>query len=296
MIPLYLIIFLGWWLQYRKLYTAEVNKFITFITYRIMLPLSIFVKISTSEIAITDQTLFFFGIMLAQLLLFFIIFQKTYRQKGFESLVNSIRGNSIYLGFPIMMQLLPAPILPLGMVLASAISPLTIFGIEVLYKFNRYKRNESKIRRVNFLTNPLIQGLVLGVIFNYFNIWHPLLGEVITQFTRPVMFLSLIIVGANFNTASLKQAKLSLHMAVILLIKIIVVPVMFMVAATQLKFDPGYTAVGIILFSTPGAVTNYVILSELGEASDLTVNCTIIGTALYLLLLPLIGYLVNLSL
>ena len=292
-IPIYTIVFLGWWLQYKGYYNKEVNSFISFITYRIMLPLSIFMKISTSDMVITNQTLLFFGIMFAQLFIFYIFFTKLFQKQGFESFVNSIRGNSIYLGFPVMMQLLPANILPLGMVIASAISPITIFGIEMMYRQN-IRHSGKQMRKASFLKNPLIQGLLLGTIFNYFNIWNPLLGDVISQITKPVMFLSLIIVGANFNTKSLKKAELSIQMIVILLVKLIAMPLIFIATALFLDFDISYTAIGIVLFSTPGAVSNYVILAELDEASDLTVNCTLIGTAIYLVMLPAIGYLVSL--
>lgn len=292
-IPIYTIVFLGWWLQYKGYYNKEVNSFISFITYRIMLPLSIFMKISTSDMEITNQTLLFFSILLVQLFIFYIFFVKLFQKQGFESFVNSIRGNSIYLGFPVMMQLLPAKILPLGMVIASAFSPITIFGIEIVYRLNS-RKNGKQMRKASFIKNPLIQGLVLGVVFNYFNIWNPLLGDLISQITKPVMFLSLIIVGANFNTKSLKMAKLGIQMVVILLVKLIALPVIFMVTARLLNFDISYTAIGLILFSTPGGVSNYVILAELNEASDLTINCTLIGTAIYLVMLPLIGYFVSL--
>ncbi len=295
-VPIYSIVLLGWYLQKSGAYTPEVNKFISFITYRIMLPLSIFMKISTAEMGITRQTILFYSIMFTLLAIFFILYQLFSPKNGFECFVNSVRGNSIYLGFPVMMQLLPAEILPVGMVLASALSPSTIFGIEVFYRFNRHKKVDGTMRKTSFLKNPLIQGLLLGLLFNTFNIWHPLLGDVIGQITKPVMFLSLIIVGANFNSTSLRKAELSGRMILIILSKLLVMPALFWGAATLLNFDPAYTAIGIILFSTPGAVSNYVILSELGEASDLTVNVTIFGTAAFLLLLPILGYLTQIIL
>lgn len=291
--PIYIVVFIGWALRQKKIYTDEVDRFISFITYRLMLPLSIFMKISTADIAITRQTMLYFALMYALMIGYFIIYQLTYKQKGFECLVNTVRGNSIYLGFPVMMQLLPAEILPLGMVIASAVSPLTIFGIEVLYRFNRYKAQSATMRKASFLRNPLVQGLLIGIVFNYFNLWHPFLDSMVTTITKPVMFLSLLIVGANFNTNSLKIKTIGKELIIILTNKIVVLPLLYVSMAYFLHFDVAYTVVGLILFATPGAVSNYVILSELQEGSDLTINATLVGTAIFLVLLPLLGYLVQ---
>ncbi|MFW6030172.1 MAG: AEC family transporter [Halanaerobiales bacterium] len=287
-IPIYVIVLLGWWLKDRKHYTEEVNDFISFITYRILLPLSIFDKIATAEVDINNQTILFYGVMFAQMIVYYFLWTKLDKKQGFEAFVNSVRGNVIYLGFPVMIQILPVEILPLGMVLASALSPMTLFGVEVIYRSKESGANPLKI-----LKNPLVQGLLVGVIFNATGIWHPLLGEVISQATKPLMFLALIIVGANFDISSMKDTEISLRMILVIFNKLILLPIGFTAIAFLLGFEPVYIAIGIILFSSPCAVSNFVLLAELEQVSDLTTNTTIFATAAYLLMLPLIGYLVN---
>jgi hypothetical protein len=288
-IPIYAIVALGWYLRTKKHYTVEVDKFIGFLTYRILLPISIFDKIATAEVGINQQTIQFYGVMLLQLVFFYLLWTKLDKKRGFEAFANSVRGNVIYLGFPVMIQLLPATLLPLGMVFASILSPLTLFSVEMLYRSKEGGANPFQI-----LKNPLVQGLLLGIIFNVSGIWHPLLGQVISQATTPLMFLSLIIVGANFDLSSMKQADISFRMILVIINKIIILPLGFTAFGILLGFDSALVAIGVILFSAPCAVSNFVLLSELDEVSDLSVNATIFSTAVYLLLLPVISVLVNL--
>lgn len=288
-IPIYAIVILGWWLKANGHYTEQVDSFISFITYYILLPISIFDKIATAQVEINQQTVLFYGVMFAQLILFYFLWTKFDKKLGFEAFVNASRGNVIYLGFPVMIQLLPAALLPLGMVLASAMSPMTLFGMEMLYRSKERGANPFLI-----LKNPLVQGLLVGVVFNLTGIWHPLLGELINQITKPLMFLSLIIVGANFDIRSMRNTDISLRMVLVIINKLILLPAGFTLVALLLGFEPAYVAIGIILFSSPSAVSNFVLLAELGEVSDLTTNTTIFATAAYLILLPVVGYLVNL--
>ncbi len=287
-IPIYVIVLLGWWLKNSKHYTSEVNEFISFITYRILLPLSIFDKIATAQVDINRQTLLFYGVMFAQMIVYYFLWAKLDKKRGFEAFVNGVRGNVIYLGFPVMIQILPVEILPLGMVLASALSPMTLFGVEVIYRSKQSGANPLKI-----LKNPLVQGLLVGIIFNITGLWHPLLGEVISQATKPTMFLALIIVGANFDISSMKKAEISLRMILVIINKLILLPIGFTIIAYLLGFELVYIAIGIVLFSAPCAVSNFVLLAELDQVSDLTTNTTIFATAVYLILLPLLGYIVN---
>ncbi len=288
-IPIYAIVALGWYLNTKKHYTKDVDRFIGFLTYRILLPISIFDKIATAEVSFNQQTVLFYGVMFVQLLFYYFLWTKLDKRRGFEAFANSVRGNVIYLGFPVMIQILPAEILPLGMVLASALSPITLFSVEMLYRSKEGGANPLEI-----LKNPLVQGLMLGIIVNISGFWHPLLGQVISQATTPLMFLALIIVGANFDISSMKHADISLRMILVIFNKLILLPIGFTAIAYLLGFEPQFMAIGVILFAAPCAVSNFVLLSELNEVSDLSTNTTIFSTAVYLLILPLIGYVVNL--
>lgn len=285
--PIYLIVALGWWLRENELYTAEVERFMTFLTYRLLLPLSIFAKVSSARLDLTGETALFLSIQLALMVVVFWVYKPLLRNQAFEAFVNTVRGNNIYLGFPVMMQLLPAELLPLGMVLASVLSPVAIFGIEVLHRF---QGSAATGTQHSLWSNPLVRALLLGIPFNLLGLWHPFLNELTGTLTKPLMFLSLLVVGANFSLRAFKQLSISPAMIAVLFGKLVVFPVLFYLAAVAFGFSREYLLVGVILFSTPGAATNYILVREMGYDSKLTINATLLGTAMYLLLLPGLSY------
>ncbi len=289
-IPIYLMIFLGWYLKSTGRYGPDAHKTFSFITYYILMPISIASEIASAEMRLEKGALHFFLIVILQMIVFYFLWTRLDKERGFEAFANSVRGNVIYLGFPIMNMLLPEETLPLGILMASIFSSLTLFIIQLFYSSGKKKLDWRSL-----LANPLILALLTGIFLNFTGLWHPMMSKIASQLTRPMMFMALVTIGSSFDLESLKKTKVNLRLFLTVFTKLIVQPVSFFLIARLINLAPECIGIGLILLAAPPAVSNYVVLEELGEATDLSSNAVIFSTATYLLSLPLIAYLVELN-
>lgn len=289
--PIYTMVLIGMWLYHKGLYTKDVDKFLVFVTYYLLLPLTVFSSVTTTAVPFSKQPAIFLSLYFGLLLFFYLAYRVFYGQNCIEQVINATRGNTVYLGLPVMIHLLPSTLVPVGLVMAIIISSMNIVVVEILHSLESQGRH--KLNLIGLLYNPIIAALLIGIGSNLLGVKSPFLSTTIETLTAPLVFLSLILVGGNFKHQSFLPVKAGSALAGVLISKLFIFPALFFVISLGIDLQLEYVLIGILLFATPPATTNYIVVKNMSLKGDLTIKATIIGTGLYLALLPLLGYIVN---
>lgn len=131
----------------------------------------------------------------------------------------------------------------------------------------------------SILKNPLILGSVAGIALVALEIKLPLIfEETISSISSAATPMALIVLGASFRMSSIKESKRNLIICVIG--RLIVVPGLFLTAATLLGFRgvAFLTLVGV--FSAPCAVSSFTMAQQMNSDYKLAANTVMFTSAL----------------
>ncbi|MDD4844127.1 MAG: AEC family transporter [Anaerotignum sp.] len=169
------------------------------------------------------------------------------------------RGNFMLYGLPFSKALGGAPSLTLATSIMAATLPiLNTMGVFVYAAFaDMGEKPSAKKAFVNALKNPIIWGVILGLLFYILKLPMPnflhTAGNDVAKIATPLAFLFL---GGQFEFRSAK--KNIKELCVGLITKLVIVPVIFLCAAVQLLHLSGTELIPVFIFvSAPTAITNY---------------------------------------
>ena len=221
--------------------------------------------------AIRPKTILFCTIAIlvtyALSLVYAILFVKREDQKGVVT-QGLFRSNFNVVGLPIIAGLAgtsatssAAIIGGLTVVLFNALAVIT------LTIFNGKKLNFGKLL-LSIITNPLIIGSVLGLIFLIFQIKLPAVLEgVVGSMAAVTSPLMLVLLGAFFKFGNVKKHLPQLTATV--LGRLIILPLLVVIPAILLGFRGDDFVTILITFATPAAVASFTMVQQMGGDAEL---------------------------
>lgn len=118
------------------------------------------------------------------------------------------------------------------------------------------------------VTNPLIIGSVVGVVWSFFRIgFHPILAGMLEPLSNLALPLGLMTVGAGLQLRALRGA--SMPFVVAALAKLIGFPLMTLGLALLLGVSGLMLQVAILLAALPTASSSYILARQLGGDAPL---------------------------
>ena len=136
---------------------------------------------------------------------------------------------------------------------------LAVISLEI---FNGRRPNILKIL-LGIVTNPLIIGSVVGVLFLLFHIELPtVLYETVSDISGIATPLAFIILGASFNFGDV--GKYARELSLVLGCKLVIFPVLFLGIALLLGFRDAPLAVLLTVFGAPIAVSSFTMAQQMG--------------------------------
>ncbi len=203
------------------------------------------------------------------------------------------RSNYALYGIPLITALFPGGNVALASLLIAVVIPL--FNVFSVIALSYCGTKNVKIGRVllSILTNPLIIGTVLGMVFSYYSITIPSfldsalisLGSIATPF-------ALFILGASFEfrkiTGFLPQ------LITITLGKLIVIPAIAITLAVLLGFEGVEIACIMAVFGSPVAVSSYTMAEKMGGDADLAASTVVFTSVLSIFTMFLIIWVLRL--
>lgn len=243
-------------------------KQVNSVIFKIFLPLLVFLNIYNTELAESfNSKLLLYAVagVLIQFVLslcLVILVEKENSRRG-VMLQGMFRSNFVLFGIPISTALFGDQAAGLAAILIAVIIPLyNVLAVISLEIFNGRRPNILKIL-LGIVTNPLIIGSVVGVLFLLFHIELPtVLYETVSDISGIATPLAFIILGASFNFGDV--GKYARELSLVLGCKLVFFPVLFLGIALLLGFRDAPLAVLLTVFGAPIAVSSFTMAQQMG--------------------------------
>jgi predicted permease len=292
-LPIFLIIVLGWALRQWKVIHQPVVDALNTIAFNVTLPLLLFRDISMTRLPdIFSAAIILYAIagtvaLFGVTWLFAERFMKDRAAIG-SFVQGSYRGNYAIIGLFLIASVLGHT--GKGALLTAFAVP--VYNILAVVILSVRSKNPQKVKLkktlLNIVKNPLIIGILAGLPFSVFEIplfTHPHAGSIastvdyLANITNPI---ALLAIGASISVPKLKSGFPKALSAT--LIKIVVSPVVLTGIAWWLRELFGFSGddlfILFILFGVPTAVASFIMASKMNNDEDLAANIVLLSSVL----------------
>ncbi|NMA23952.1 MAG: AEC family transporter [Spirochaetales bacterium] len=285
--PIFLIIGLGYFIKLIGMvdqhFINTINKF----NFRVGLSTLLFKNIYNTELTkVFNPRLLIFTIVCITITVFGLwliipIFIKD--NKKASAMIHTIfRSNFILLGIPLAINMFgESNIAPISFLVSIAIPTYNFFAVTILTVFDKsgYKNKTDRLKFsvINIIKNPLIIASIAGIIVQFFSLKLPSFAEnAMSSVASLGTPLALITLGTQLDFRKVVE---NLKYSIIATLgRLVVVPGIVVILAILVGFR-GYELGGIfILFSSPSAISSYIMAQEMNSDYKLTGDIVILTT------------------
>lgn len=269
--------------------------------FRLFFPMLMFSNIYEAELS-EALDLKVIGFMVALTLLIFALlmilvplFCKDRCRQG--SIIQGIlRPNAMLYAIPVVSTIFGGENIGLVTMCVAVIAPIYNILTVIALESRRGEKVSFGTLLKSIVTNPIIDGAVIGILFKVFHLTLPdALFKVVDDMAGVVTPFSLILLGAGLTIGGFKTNKKTL--ALVALLRLVVTPAL----AVGMGYLFGFRGVALVtvfaLSSVPTAVSSYVMAKEMGADAPLageivasTSVFSILSIFLWMLLLTGIGW------
>lgn len=263
--PAFSIVFMGFLLKRVGILTEEFVAKGNALCFNVLFPVLVFFNLyDTVSIDFTyvKIILFCIGVILISVGILTVViprFVKERRKVG-VMIQCMYRGNFMLYGLPFSKSLGGAQSLTLATSIMAATLPiLNTLAVFVYAAFADVKGEKPSAKKafLNALKNPIIWGVILGLVFYVLKVPMPAFlhtaGNDVAKTATPLAFLFL---GGQFEFRSAKRNMKELLIG--LITKLVIVPSVFLWVAVQFLHLRGVDLIPVFIFvSAPTAITNY---------------------------------------
>lgn len=282
-LPLFLMLLLGYAVRQTKLATPDCFTQMNKLTFRIFLPLVIFKNIYVSDLSTAfNGKLILSGIVIVLVMFalsFFAILKLEKENKRRGVLIQAIfRSNFIIFGLSVCANMYGDEACGAVSLLVTFIIPLyNILAVVALESFRENgKFNILKILK-GIATNPLILSAVLGLIVLLSGIRFPsVLEDTIFDLASVATPLALVVLGGSFEIGSVKNNLRPLFIG--LIGRLVLMPAIFLPVCIYLGFR-GPELLGLmVMLGAPTAVSSYTMAQQMDGDGELAGELVVFGT------------------
>ena len=286
-IPVFLVMVIGYILKNLHVVDEPFVKTLNSFNYKITLPVLLFRDIAESDfysVWDTKYVLYCFLVTLVSITAIWLlagIFYKNKAQLG-EFIQASYRSSAAVLGIAFIQNIYGN----------SGMAPLMIIGTVPLYNVaavlvlsftgpNSHGLDKESLKASikGILTNPIIIGIVLGMIVSACRIEFPVIvTKTISNISVLATPLALIGLGAGFEgRKALKEIKPTI---VASLLKLVILPAVFLPLAIHMGFTNEKLVAILIMLGSPTTVSCYIMAKNMGHEGVLTSSVVVATTFL----------------
>ena len=288
-VPIFLLILLGYFLTRIKLWDENFLKIANQVCFKCLLPVLLFYNVATANIfEVFNLKLIIYVCLCACILcgiLFLIVplFIKDKKRRG-VMIQGTFRSNFLLFGVPLGLSIGGNEGAVLAAVVASFYVPvINMLSVISLYVFSESENKSIKSALLGIVKNPLIIGGVSGLIFslirNSIGFEIPTMIDTtlfnIKSAATPIAFM---ILGGDLKFKNmLRNIKVS---SLSVLGKVVLIPAMMLTVSALLGFDKLEMAILIAVFATPNAVSSYAMARNYEADYELAGEIITLGTML----------------
>lgn len=261
--------------------TAKLNRFV----FQAALPVLLFQDISSAnfyEVWDTTFVLFCFGATLLSIGISIVLsyLMKDKSRQG-EFIQASYRSSAAILGIAFIQNIYGSS----GMAPLMIIGSVPLYNVMAVVVLSFFKPNRGKMNRKllletgkGILTNPIIIGIVVGLLWSVLQIPQPqILQKTVKNVATLATPLGLMAMGAAFD---FKKAVSGIRPVLLAtLMKLAGLAALFLPVAVALGFRESYLVAILIMLGSPTTVSCYVMAKNMGHEGSFS-SATVMLTTL----------------
>jgi predicted permease len=284
-VPVFLLVALGYVFKRRKIITGGIDVFLNNLAYYLLLPSMIFTSIYKSPFGEIFSLKMIGGLYAVGFVIFLIaVFSARLLEKkkrgGFA--LPSFRTNIAYIGFPIILNAYGQTALGQIGVITGFIAPFFIM-LSIMYLNLEYGGRGAKKSGILYyiVTDPLVISSIAGLLFSYFRIPLPkFLLNTVDMLSAMGSPLILIAVGSGLKISAITRDRAPIFGAAFL--KLILQPVIafllfkyLIILNTAMDFK-----VAVMTFTFPSALSTYIMVKQYRSDAEMTAAIIMVTTLL----------------
>lgn len=263
-IPIFLVILLGYILKKINFITEEFVRVANKYVFIVALPVMLFQDIKNTNVSGQMNVKFFFFCLVTTIIMFFFVWGIARLFVRDKSMVGafaqaSARGSAAVLGVAFVENIC-GNIGMTPLMIVAAVPFFNILSVVILVFNSNEERQYSKIKGacINIIKNPIIIGIILGVIASMLPIKIPVLFErTLSYVSRTATPIALIVIGAGFEVKEVMSRLMPSLFASF--IKLIGLPVIFLPIAYMMGFRDSEMVAILIMLASPTTVSCYIM-------------------------------------
>lgn len=284
-IPLFIMIALGYFLKKINILSDGFLKSANTFNFKVTLPVLLFTDLATTDFKSTFDLKFFLFCAIATTITFVgiwmfgrIFIKKNINDIG-EFVQASYRSSAAVMGIALIQNLYGDASIG-GMMVLGCVPLYNIFAVIILEKYSpdNTKSNAGLGKTLlSIAKNPIIIGVVAGLVSSLIGIEYPVIIDSSLNFVaRCATPLALICIGGAFNLKNaLKSAKLSVLAACI---KIVIIPIIFTIAAILLGFQQEKLVGIFVMLAAPTTPSTFIMAKQFGYDGTITSSSVVLTT------------------
>jgi len=286
-IPIFLTMVVGYFLRQIKMVDEPFLKKLNTINFKVTLPVLVFRDIATSDFRSvwdTKYVLFCFLVTLFCILAIWGVSSLVYKDKDKigELVQASYRSSAAVMGIAFIQNIYGnsgmAPLMIIGTVPLYNVAAVLILSLTGPEAAGLSKENLKKTF-VDILKNPIIIGIVLGIIASALQIPFPtIVSKTVNNVAVTASPLALIGLGAGFEGKKAIKAICPTMVASIL--KLVIQPVLFLPLAVYLGFRNEMLIALVVMLGAPTTASCYIMAKNMGHEGTLTSSVVVTTTFL----------------
>lgn len=289
-VPVFAVMIIGYLLKQWGIidehFASVANKFV----FKICLPCMVFQDLADTNIRKNfdlNYVGFCFATTLLSILIIWIIAKRLLRDPSMTGafVQGSYRSSAAILGIAFIQNIYGssgmAPLMIIGSVPLYNIFAVVILTFESNLPENRtgHKHGQVKKALIGVLKNPIIIGIVLGLIASYLNLSFPrMVDKTINNLAVMASPLALIAIGATFEgRKALAKIRPTLIASVL---KLVILAAVFLPLAVWFGFRDQKLIAIIIMLASPCTPTSYIMAKNM-HGDDVLAASIVVTTTLF---------------
>lgn len=283
-VPVFLVIILGYFLRYVKMFDEPFLKVADKFNFKVTLPAMLFMDLAVTDFAAVFDLKYVIYCFIVTLLCILGIwglaraFMKDKSIRG-EFVQASYRSSAAVLGMALVVNICgDSGMIPL--MILGAVPLYNIFAVIIL-TFEGKNREEGMIKKafLDILKNPIIISIVLGFLYSILELSMPeILETSINNVAKMATPLALICIGAGFEgKKAVKMIKPTLLASTI---KLVLQSLVFLPLAVWLGFTGDKLLALMVMLGSPTTPSSYVMARNMGHEGVLTSSVIVTTTIL----------------
>ncbi|MFG6380114.1 MAG: AEC family transporter [Lachnospiraceae bacterium] len=283
-VPVFLVIILGYFLRYIKMFDEPFLKAADKFNFKVTLPAMLFMDLAVTDFAAVfdlKYVIYCFVVTLLCILGIWGLTKLFIKDKSIsgEFVQASYRSSAAVLGMALVVNISgDSGMIPL--MILGAVPLYNIFAVIIL-TFEGKNREEGMIKKAfaDILKNPIIISIVLGFLYSMLKLSMPeVLETAINNVAKMATPLALICIGAGFEGK--KAVKMIKPTLVASTIKLVLQSVVFLPLAVWLGFTGDKLLALMIMLGSPTTPSSYVMARNMGHEGVLTSSVIVMTTIL----------------